>query len=128
MKTLLKKSVIDMSQVETFTKRNEVIIVAASGSYVLNMSNGPTYQLNLIGNTTIVMGTKFPAVNNQSFSFMKVLISFKQDAVGSRTVTWPASFVWTTPTPPAISTSPNSVTNVEIITFDGGSTWFCRKM
>ena len=117
-----------MSQVETFTKRNEVITIAASGSCVLNMSNGPTYQLNLIGNTTIVMGTKFPAVNNQSFSFMKVLISFKQDAVGSRTVTWPASFVWTTPTPPAISTSPNSVTNVEIITFDGGSTWFCRKM
>jgi hypothetical protein len=46
-------------------------------------------------------------------------IQIKQDATGSRIVTWPAAFTWAGGTPGVLSTAANAVDELVATTFDG---------
>ena len=47
----------------------------------------------------------------------------KQDATGSRTVTWPASVKWSGGAP-SLSTAANAVDRLVFVTYDCGTTWY----
>lgn len=47
----------------------------------------------------------------------------RQDATGSRTVTWPASVDWSGGTAPTLSTAANAVDVITFLTVDNGTTW-----
>ena len=77
------------------------------------------------GATTIdwKLGNKFYftfGAFNETFTFTSptnpcnILLVLKQDATGSRTVTWPASVKWSGGTAPTLSTAPSSI---DIVTF-----------
>lgn len=92
---------------------------AASGAVTLNLSNGNIFSLQLTGNITS-LGIS-GAINNTGCS---CTIYLTQDATGSRTVSWPASFKWSGGTLPVLSTAANAVDIVVCESIDGGTTWF----
>jgi hypothetical protein len=47
------------------------------------------------------------------------VLQLKQDSVGGHTVTWPASVRWPGGLPPVLSTAPNAVDVITMVTFDG---------
>ncbi len=64
-----------------------------------NFSNAQTFNWELETNATINN-----PVNNRTGTFF---ITLKQDAVGSRTVTWGANYIWAGGTAPTLTTTPN---------------------
>ncbi|EDK72276.1 hypothetical protein TM7_0602 [candidate division TM7 genomosp. GTL1] len=48
----------------------------------------------------------------------------KQDATGSRVITWPSSVKWPNGVAPTLSTGANKIDLVVLETLDGGTTWF----
>lgn len=128
MKTKLTKSVVDLTAFEKYSSQNEVVTLPGSGAVTMDMSTAPAFRLNLTGNVVLTIDKKFPAVLNESFSYLQTLIFIKQDSVGNRTVTWPANCVWTSPTAPTMGPTPNKLDVVEMLTFDAGFTWYCKKL
>jgi hypothetical protein len=91
----------------------------ATGTVTLNLTNGNVFNLTLTGNVTLVFSG---ATSGKACSFATYL---KQDATGSRVVTWPASSVkWSGGSPPSLSSAPNSVDVVVFESLDGGTTWY----
>lgn len=52
-----------------------------------------------------------------------VTVLLRQDATGSRTVTWPSNIVWNGGLPPTLSTGAGYYDVVTLSTVDGGTTW-----
>lgn len=84
----------------------------------IDLVNGNNHRLVLDNSCTL---TFTGATNGQGCSFTLILI---QDAVGGRTVTWPASVKWSLATPPSLSTGANDVDILTFMTIDGGTTWY----
>ena len=102
----------------TFTNgyTEETVTANTSAAYTINLANGTVQILTLTGNCTYT----FPAaVAGTSF-----LLVQKQDATGSRTVTWPTAVKWPASTAPTI-TSTASKADVFAFTCDG-TNWFGR--
>jgi hypothetical protein len=53
-----------------------------------------------------------------------VSLYIKQDATGSRLITWPASVKWAGGTKPTLSTAANALDIVVVESLDGGTTWY----
>lgn len=51
-------------------------------------------------------------------------IILRQDATGSRTVTWPASVRWAYGAAPSLPTAANSISILSFVTVDGGTNWY----
>jgi len=90
--TLTNKTV----EAGTFTNgyTEELVTANTSTAYTIDLANGSVQYLTLTGNCTYTFPTP---VAGKSFILVQ-----KQDATGSRTVTWPASVDWpgaTAPTP-----------------------------
>lgn len=64
-----------------------------------NFTNAQTFNWELETNATINN-----PVNNRTGTYF---ITLKQDAVGSRTVTWGANYIWAGGSPPTLTTTPN---------------------
>jgi hypothetical protein len=47
-----------------------------------------------------------------------------QDATGTREITWPAGFRWQGGFSPSLSTVPGATDIVQVMTIDGGASWF----
>lgn len=73
----------------------EVATANTSTAYTISLTNGSVQILTLTGNCTYTFPTP---VAGQSFTLVQ-----KQDATGSRTVTWPASVKWPASTAPTIT-------------------------
>jgi hypothetical protein len=128
MKTKLTKSVVDLTAFEKYSSQNEVVTLPGTGAVTMDMTTAPIFKMNLTGNVTLTIAPKFPPVLNESFSYLQTLVFIKQDSVGGRVVTWPNSCVWTTATAPAMGPAANKLDVVEMITFDAGFTWYCKKL
>ena len=91
--TLTNKTV----EAGTFTNgyTEELVSASTSTAYTINLANGSVQYLTLTGNCTYTFPTP---VAGQSFTLVQ-----KQDATGSRTVTWPASVKWPSSTAPTIT-------------------------
>jgi len=85
-----------------------------STAYTIDLTNGTVQTLTLTGNCTFTFPT---AVAGKSF-----LIMLKQDATGSRTVTWPASVKWPSSTAPTITAT---ASKMDVYSFvSDGTYWY----
>ena len=73
----------------------ETVTANTSTAYTISLANGTLQILTLTGNCTFTFPT---ATAGQSF-----MMFLKQDATGSRTVTWPAAVKWPSSTAPTIT-------------------------
>lgn len=97
----------------------------ASGSVSVDFANGNVHELTLTGNITTLTLSNPPA-SGESGNLTLIL---KQDATGSRTVTWPAAVKWVNGgTAPTLSTAASSVDMVSMFTVDGGTTYYATAM
>jgi uncharacterized protein (AIM24 family) len=97
----------------TITNYTETAVTAnTSTAYTIDNTNGTLQILTLTGNCTFTFPT---ATAGKSFTLF-----LKQDATGSRTVTWPASVKWPGGTAPTI-TATASKADKYVFTADGSS-------
>jgi hypothetical protein len=92
----------------------ETVTANTTTAYTISLANGTLQILTLTGNCTFTFPT---ATAGQSF-----MMFLKQDATGSRTVTWPAAVKWPSSTAPTI-TSTASKGDKFVFTADGTYWW-----
>ena len=83
----------------------KVQYVNANGSSFIDFENGKVCIVTLNGNSTFSFNASNPDI---------YVIQLRQDATGSRTVTWPSNVVWPSNISPTLTTTPNYS---DIITF-----------
>jgi hypothetical protein len=99
----------------TITNYTETTYTANSSTAItLDLANGTLQIITLTGNCVYTFPT---ATAGKSFTLFQ-----KQDATGSRTVTWPASVKWPSSTTPTI-TSTASKGDKFVFTADGTYWW-----
>lgn len=92
---------------------------SVTGATTLDLSTTNIYNMTLTGNTTLTF-TNPPA----SGTLYSLMIIAKQDATGSRIITWPASVKWPNASAPTLSTGANAVDVLNFFTVDGGTTYY----
>ena len=90
----------------------------STASTVIDLSTFNVFNLSMTLNTTVSFTN--PPASGTAYSFM---LYCKQDAVGSRTITWPASVKWPNSSPPTMSTGANKIDVFNFFTLDGGTTY-----
>jgi hypothetical protein len=95
------------------------VAATAGGTTALNLSGGGSQFVTMgTGNTTFT----FTNVPSTAYKFT---LYVKQDATGSRTVTWPTTS-WPAATAPTLTTTGNRIDIIEFRTVNSGSTWYGR--
>ena len=109
--TLTNKTV----EAGTFTNgyTEELVSASTSTAYTINLANGSVQYLTLTGNCTYTFPTP---VAGKSFTLVQ-----KQDATGSRTVTWPASVKWPAGTAPTITATASKADKFVFTAIDSSS-------
>jgi hypothetical protein len=98
----------------TVTNYTETLYTAnTSTAITVSLANGTVQQLTLTANATITMPT---AAAGKSF-----VIMLKQDATGSRTVTW-STVAWPSGTAPTITSTANKMDMYSL--FSDGTNWY----
>lgn len=98
--------------------REDVATDADSGSaHTIDLADGNVHDLTLTDDCTL---TFTGAAADTACGFTLVL---RQDATGTRTVTWPGSVAWPGGTPPTLSTGSSAVDVFTFLTVDNGTTW-----
>lgn len=93
--------------------------VGTSGaSQTVNYSTANVWDITLTAACTLTLSG---ATNGVPATLNLIL---RQDATGSRTVTWPASVTWLDSAAPVLQTAPSSVDVVSLTSVDGGTTWY----
>lgn len=91
----------------------ESVAANTSTAYTIYLANGSVQVLTLTGNCTYT----FPAVAaGQSFQLIQ-----KQDATGSRTVTWPSTVKWPASTNPTLTAT---ASKADVFKFISDGTWW----
>lgn len=95
-----------------------LVTIAASGATVSQpAANLSVLDVTLTANTTI----GFSGIPPGAWTATLIL---KQDATGSRLVTWPASTKWASGPAPTLSTAAAAIDIITLMTTDGGTTWY----
>jgi len=89
-----------------------------TGATTLNLAAGNVFSVTLTGATNF---TITGATNGAACSFG---LYIKQDATGSRLVTWPASVKWPGGTAPTLTTTAAATDIIVLESIDGGTTWY----
>lgn len=98
----------------------EVVAHGNTGSTeTIDLEGGNVHTATLDANCTFTFSN--PTASGDACSFTLIL---KQDATGSRAVTWPASVDWAGGVAPTLSTAANAVDILGFTTVDGGVTWY----
>lgn len=98
----------------------ETRIAENSGTaYTIDLTRGNVWEVTLTGNVTFTFSNPPASGTAGSFTLIK-----KQDATGSRTVTWPASVDWAGGTAPTLTATASSVDILTFLTTDGGTIWW----
>lgn len=98
----------------TVTNYTETLYTANTGTAItISLANGTVQLLTLTGNATITMPA---AAAGKSFVLM-----LKQDATGSRSVTW-STVVWPAATAPTITATANKMDMFSF--FSDGTNWY----
>lgn len=109
--TLTNKTV--ESGVFTNGYTEESVAANTSTAYTVDLANGTLVILTLTGDVTYTFPTP---VAGKSFTLVQ-----KQDATGSRTVTWPASVKWPSGTAPTITSTASKADKFVFTAIDGTS-------
>lgn len=114
VQTLTNKTISDGVFTNGYTE--ETTTTTAGAAYTVSLSDGTVFILTLNAGCTFTFPSPSPG---KSF-----LVQLKQDAVGSRTVTWPASVLWPSGVTPTITTLANKT---DIVAFSSdGNYWYGR--
>jgi hypothetical protein len=94
-------------------------LTSAGPSPVIDLTLGNVHLVTLTAtNATVsVTGATFGVACSAS-------LYIKQDVVGGRVITWPASIKWPGGIAPTLSSGANKIDLVVLETVDGGTTWF----
>ena len=111
-------TVVNMAKASQGGQETVFTDTSNTGAVTLNLSSGNVFNLTLTGNVTFTFSG---ATAGKACSFTTYL---KQDATGSRVVTWPGSVNWAGGAAPALSTAANSLDIVVFETLDGGTNWY----
>lgn len=84
----------------------------------LNLANGNVQKITLTANCTITLTSPASGVMRSL-----TLLVF-QDAVGLRTITWPASVKWGTAGAPILTLTASRMDMISLFTVDGGTNWY----
>jgi hypothetical protein len=95
-----------------------VALGSKTGAVAISLATGNVVSVTLTGAVTLTFSG---ATASTACSFG---LYVKQDATGSRTVTWPASVKWAGGTAPTLSTAANAMDILVFETIDGGTTWY----
>jgi hypothetical protein len=90
----------------------------STASTVIDVSTFNVFNLSMTLNTTVSFTN--PPASGTAYSFM---LYCKQDAGGSKTITWPASVKWPNSSVPTMSTGANKIDVFNFFTLDGGTTY-----
>jgi len=91
----------------------------ATGAVSVSFVDGNEQQLTLTGNVTLTI-TNPPTTGKLG----KLTLYVKQDATGSRLVTWPAAVLWPAGTAPTLTTTAAKTDVFVLVTFDGGTSYY----
>ena len=89
----------------------------ATGATTLDLSASNFFNLTLTGNVTFTFSNP---PTGRAFTFTIVA---KQDATGTRTVTWPSGSKYAGAVTPPATTTANAVDIWSVMTYDAGTTW-----
>jgi hypothetical protein len=95
---------------------NSISISASTQALDLSLTN--IYNLTLNLSTTLSFTN--PPASGLAYT---VTLHCKQDAIGSKTITWPASVRWPNNSAPVLSTGANKIDILSFFTLDGGTTY-----
>lgn len=99
-------------------RNTQVETISSSGSArTLSLLAGQSKIITLSANCTITLSSPVATEVNG----LELVI--RQDATGSRTISWPASVKWAGGAP-TLTTTANAVDRVVLVTYDGGTTWY----
>lgn len=96
-----------------------VTIASSIATDDLDLELGNVFDLTLDDSPALTFSN--PPATGKGGSFTLIL---RQDATGSRTVTWPASVQWAGGTAPTLTAAGAGIDILTFITKDGGNTWF----
>lgn len=98
----------------------EVNTNATSGAAAtINLENGNVHDVTLTANCTFTFSN--PPATGKAGAFTLIL---RQDGIGGRTVTWPASVRWAGGTAPTLSSGASEIDILSFFTVDAGTIWF----
>jgi hypothetical protein len=106
-----------------FSETANKTVASLTGALAVDLTDGGVQSITLTENITSVSFSNAPP----SGQLGTVTLFMKQDATGSRTVTWPASILWAGGTDLVLSTAANAMDVVSFMTKDGGATWYGRS-
>jgi hypothetical protein len=92
---------------------------SSSGTLVLDLENGNTFEVTLTENVTTLTISNPPATGHVG-PLTLILI---QDGTGGWTVSWPSSFKWPGGTAPTLSTGANEEDVITAFTTNAGTKW-----
>jgi hypothetical protein len=90
------------------------------GALTLDLHTGSVFDVVLTANVTSLTLANPPAVGRAG----SATLILRQDAIGGRTLAWPASVRWTGGTPPVVTPTANAIDIYAFVTRNGGATWF----
>ncbi|MCH2038698.1 MAG: DUF2793 domain-containing protein [Rickettsiales bacterium] len=97
---------------------------SATGAVTIDYNDGNICELTLTGNITSLTINNPPATAKAG----NMTLILKQDATGSRTVSWPAALKWVGGVEPTLSTAANAIDIISLTTTDAGSTYFATSL
>ena len=98
-----------------------VSAVTASATTTLDITNGNVFTLAHGTNITVLNVTN-PAASGTNTSI--TIIRTKDNSATTRTITWPAAFIWPGGTEPTLTQTANAVDIITAFTTNGGTTYF----
>jgi len=104
-----------------FTSYKETVNTAtiSTNATTIDLALSNIFNLNL-ANASIAVTFSNPPASGIAYSFT---LHCKQDATGSRVLTWPASVKWPNSSPPTMSTGASKIDVFSFFTLDGGTTY-----
>jgi hypothetical protein len=102
----------------TFNAYKETIFISSySGAFTINASTGNNFAITLSSGANSIAFTNFAPTG----TLQGVNVFVTQDAVGNRTLSYPAYVSWGTIGAPTLSTAANAVDVLNFVTYSGGS-------
>ena len=95
------------------------VIPLSSALTEIDVSLGNVVDMTLDTSPTLTFVNPAPTGTGGSFTLI-----LRQDASGSRTVTWPGSVRWGGATAPTLTTTANKVDIITFVTMDEGTKWY----
>ena len=93
---------------------------ATGATETIDLTNGSVHHVTLDANCTFT----FSLPSRAETDGWEFYLFCKQDATGSRTVTWPASVDWPAATAPTLTTTAAKTDGFRFVTYNGGTSWF----